>query len=89
VRRIAAQAISVSIETGKIRRMLGPRDGRGRTLVEAGIPTYLHIQEVSASLFLSGSGTIVFLFEALSTGSVFLIWMTLEFVWLGLCACFL
>ena len=59
VRRITAQFINVFIETGIIRGMLGPGEGSGRALVEAGIPTYLHIRELSVSLFLSGRGSVV------------------------------
>ena len=46
---------------GITRWTLGPRDGSGPTVLEAGIPTFLHIRDLSTtgSLFLSGRGTAV------------------------------
>lgn len=90
VRRITAQFINVFIETGIIRGMLGPGEGSWRALVEAGIPTYLHIRELSASLFLSGRGSVVVRrLERRFCHSVIILCITLGFIRLGLCACLL
>ena len=49
------------MEIGITRGTMGPGDGSGRTVVEAGILTFLHIRELSttSSLFLSGRGSAV------------------------------
>ena len=46
---------------GTTRWTLGPGDGNGRTVLEGGIPTFLHVRELSTtgSLFLSGRGSAV------------------------------
>ena len=45
---------------GITRWTLGPWDGSGPTVLEeAGIPTFLHIRDLSTSLFLFGRGSAV------------------------------
>ena len=78
--------IGVYIEMGITRWTLGPRDGSGPTVLEAGIPKFLHIRELSTPVVYSCLGEVALL-EDLSAGSAILICMMWRLVWLDLCAC--